>query len=135
MGLVSETDLSLSVDILSDFHMYYEDASRYLDEHKDAVDAERLQEALLILWKMFSELEQIHYLVRVKSVQSEEIDSVLSLISAIQKDLYPIIRDDDFPELFSKLKLQRQDIAYAIGKYLENAEKLLRYGNIIEIIR
>ena len=135
MGLVSETDLSLSVDILSDFHMYYEDASRYLDEHKDAVDAERLQEALLILWKMFSELEQIHYLVRVKSIQSDETDSVLSLISAIQKDLYPIIRDDDFPELFSKLKLQRQDIAYVIGKYLENAEKLLRYGNIIEIIR
>ena len=68
----------------------------------------------------------------MKSVQSEEIDSVLSLISAIQKDLYPIIRDDDFPELFSKLKLQRQDIAYAIGKYLENAGKLLKYKGLLE---
>ena len=86
---------------------------------------------MIILWHMFSELEQIHYLVRIKSVQSSETDQILSLITAIQKDLYPIIRGEDFPDLLDKIHLQRTDIAYVIKGYLRNAERLLEYKEAI----
>ena len=129
-GLVSETDLSVSTDILSDFHMYYEDCIAYIRQN-EVPDPERLEDAMIILWHMFSELEQIHYLVRIKSIQSSEVDQMLSLITAIQKDLYPIIRGEDFPELLDKIHLQRGDIAYVLKGYLRNAEKLLEYRDVI----
>ena len=129
-GLVAETDLSLSTDILSDFHMYYEDCISYIKQNPDP-SSEELEAAMIILWHMFSELEQIHYLVRIKSIQSSETDQIISLITAIQKDLYPIIRGEDFPELLDKIHLQRSDIAYVLKGYLRNAERLLEYKAVI----
>ena len=129
-GLAAETDLSLSTDILSDFHMYYEDCISYIRQNPSPSSSE-LETAMIILWHMFSELEQIHYLVRIKSVQSSETDQILSLITAIQKDLYPIIRGEDFPDLLDKIHLQRTDIAYVIKGYLRNAERLLEYKEAI----
>ena len=129
-GLRKETDFSISTDILSDFHMYYEDAASYIAEHP-AGDSARLREALLVLWHMFSELEQIHYLVRIKSIEKEENGQIYDLITAIQKDLYPIIRYEDFPSLRAELHLHRRDIAYMIGEYLRNAERLLGYRDCI----
>ena len=132
-GLVSETDLSVSTDILTDFHMYFEAAETYMRKHTEQSFAE-LENALIILWHMFAELEQIHYLVRIKSIQSNEIEQVLHLITAIQKDFYPIIRKEDFPALYAELRLQHNDIAYVIGDYIKNAEKLLDYKESIPFI-
>ena len=125
-GLESETDLSVSTDILTDFHMYFEEAETYMRKHSEQSFAE-LENALIILWHMFAELEQIHYLVRIKRIQSNETEQIVHLITAIQKDFYPIIRKEDFPALYAELRLQHNDIAYVIGDYLKNAEKLLDY--------
>ena len=129
-GLESETDLSVSTDILTDFHMYFEEAETYMRKHKEASYAD-LENALIILWHMFAELEQIHYLVRIKSIQSNETEQIIHLITAIQKDFYPIIRKEDFPALYAELRLQHNDIAYVIREYLKNAEKLLDYKESI----
>ncbi len=130
-GLVSHTDLSVSTDILTDFHMYYEESISYIRKHPEIGSGKELEEAIVILWHMFSELEQIHYLVRIKSIRSDENSQILSLITAIQKDLYPIIRCEDFPSLYDVIHLQRPDIAYVIGEYLKNAERLLQYRDCI----
>ena len=130
-GLVSKTDLSVSTDILTDFHLYYESSVSYMERHPEMEGGKELHSALMILWDMFSQLEQIHYLVRIKSVQEEETEQMFHLITAIQKDLYPIIRYEDFPSLHEEIRLQRRDIAYVIDSYLRNAEKLLIYKNHI----
>ena len=132
-GLQAETDLSISTDILSDFHMYYEDCLSYIREN-DVPSADRLEEAMIILWHMFSELEQIHYLVRIKSIQSSETGQIQDLIIAIQKDFYPIIRGEDFPDLMRMIHLQRPDIAYVMNGYLRNAERLLEYRDAIPFL-
>ena len=132
-GLQAETDLSISTDILSDFHMYYEDCLSYIREN-DVPSADRLEEAMIILWHMFSELEQIHYLVRIKSIQSSETGQIQDLLIAIQKDLYPIIRGEDFPDLMRMIHLQRPDIAYVMNGYLRNAERLLEYRDAIPFL-
>ena len=133
-GLISETDLSVSTDILTDFHMYYEDAATYIRKHPDDESYKELENALIILWHMFAELEQIHYLVRIKSIQSNETEQIIHLITAIQKDFYPIIRQEDFPALYKEIKLQYNDIALVIRDYLRNAEKLLDYKAYIPFI-
>ena len=133
-GLISETDLSVSTDILTDFHMYYEDAATYIRKHPDDESHKELENALIILWHMFAELEQIHYLVRIKSIQSNETEQIIHLITAIQKDFYPIIRQEDFPALYKEIKLQYNDIALVIRDYLRNAEKLLDYKAYIPFI-
>lgn len=133
-GLISETDLSISTDILTDFHMYYEEASTYIRKHPDDESYRELGNALIILWHMFAELEQIHYLVRIKSIQSNETEQIIHLITAIQKDFYPIIRQEDFPALYKEIKLQYNDIALVIRDYLRNAEKLLDYKAYIPFI-
>ena len=128
--LIAGPDFSVSSDILSDFHQHYEEALAYMKKHP-ADKYHDLEDALLILWHMLSELEQIHYLVMVRAVRDEEREDILSLITAIQKDLYPIIRAEDFPDLRSRLDLQRPDVAKVVGEYLKNAERLLLYKTVI----
>ncbi len=120
-GINGDTELSVSSDILSHFHLYLSEAG------KNAEGNEKLEEVLLILWHMFSELEQIHYLVRTKSLDKKEKEELLDLIDAIQKDLYPIIRDEDFPPLLEKLHFQRKDFSFVLNQYLAHSKELLAY--------
>ena len=61
-------------------------------------------------------------------------EQIIHLITAIQKDFYPIIRQEDFPALYKEIKLQYNDIALVIRDYLRNAEKLLDYKAYIPFI-
>ena len=80
---------------------------------------------------MFSELEQIHFLVRTKSIRPEEQKPFLHLIDAIQEELYPIISAENFPVILREIRYQEPEVTYVLNQYLDHAEKLLSYSYCI----
>lgn len=130
-GLIRDTDLSVSCEILTYFHMIYEECIGYLKKNSGIPFHDDLKVVLLTLWHMFSELEQLHYLVRTKSIHPDEQESVLKLIIAIQKELYPIIDDKDFSVLKREIRYQEPEVVYVLTEYLNHAESLLKYKSCI----
>lgn len=130
-GLTKGTDLSVSCGILTCFHMLYEDCVNYLTQHPALPHREELQTVLLTLWHMFSELEQMHYLIRTQSVRPDEADALLEMIDAIEEELYPIIDGRNFPALRSRLHYHESGVNYVVTQYLRHAESLLQYKSCI----
>ncbi|CVI70974.1 Inner membrane protein YccS [Clostridiales bacterium CHKCI001] len=126
-GLIRDTDLSVSCEILTYFHMIYEECIGYLKRNPNIPFRDDLKVVLLTLWHMFSELEQMHYLVRIKSIHTDEHKSVLKLIASIQRELYPIIDDKDFSVLKREARYQEPEVVYVLTEYLNHAESLLQY--------
>ena len=129
-GLYGLTSLSVSCEILTHFHMNYSECAAYLKKSTSS-SRDELREALLILWHMFSELEQMHYLVRTKSIGLEENDAFLRMIDAIPEELYPIIARENFPRLEEELHYQNPDVTYVLTEYLKHAKMLLKYKGSI----
>lgn len=129
-GLTGNTQLSVSCELLTHFHMLYEDCTKYLAK-VPSPSKEGLKTVLLTLWHMFSELEQMHYLVRTNSIHPEENKTVLKLISAIQEELYPIISFENFPILKKELNYKEPEVVYVLQEYLKHAESLLQYKTYI----
>ncbi|WP_125116039.1 FUSC family protein [Agathobaculum sp. Marseille-P7918] len=126
-GLAGDTDLSVSCEILTCFHMLYEECVGYVTQHPALPHREDLQTVLLTLWHMFSELEQMHYLIRTQSVRPEEADALLEMIDAIEEELYPIIDGRNFPALRRRLHYRESGVNYVVTQYLRHAESLLQY--------
>ena len=126
-GLYANTDLSVSCGILTYFHMLYQEDIDYLDKNPSFPMRNDLYKVLLILWHMFAELEQIHYLVRTESICYDEYEEVHKLIHAIQKKLYPIIDYKDFSELKEQISFKEPEVEYVFKEYLGHAEELLDY--------
>lgn len=126
-GLSGDTDLSVSCGILTYFHMLYESCMRYLTQHPSLPHRDDLQTVLLTPWHMFSELEQMHYLVRTQSVQPDETDTLLAMIDAIEEQLYPIIDGRNIPALRRGLHYRAPGVTYVLTQYLRHAESLLQY--------
>lgn len=131
MGLYKNTDLSVSCGILTYFHMLYQEDMDYLNKNPSFPMGDDLSKVLLILWHMFAELEQIHYLVRTESIHYDEYEEVNKLIDAIQKKLYPIIDYKDFSDLKGKIKFKKPEVEDVLKAYLKHAESLLNYKECI----
>ena len=130
-GTRAETSLSISNEILTYFHMLYQECAGYLTKETGLPYRESLRMVLLNLWHMFSELEQIHFLVRTKSIRPEEQKPFLHLIDAIQEELYPIISAENFPVIRREIRYQEPEVTYVLNQYLDHAEKLLSYSYCI----
>lgn len=99
----------------------------YLTQHPALPHRSDLQTVLLTLWHMFSELEQMHYLVRTQSVQPDEAGTLLEMIDAIEEELYPIIDGRNIPALRRALHYREHGVTYVLTRYLRHAESLLQY--------
>lgn len=130
-GLFRRTRLSISGEILTYFHMLYEECQAYLHKHKEMPERTQRREVMLILWHMFSELEQMHYLVRIKNFDREEKEALIRVICAVQEDLYPIISYENIASLRKELPEQEKEITYVLTAYLKHAEALLGYRDCI----
>ena len=130
-GTRAETSLSVSNEILTYFHMLYQECAGYLTKETGLPYRESLRMVLLNLWHMFSELEQIHFLVRTKSIRPEEQKPFLHLIDAIQEELYPIISAENFPVIRREIRYQEPEVTYVLNQYLDHAKKLLSYSYCI----
>ena len=80
--------------------------------------------ALLMLWKMFSSLEQLHYLIRARGIRGMD-DPMLTVVATIQERLDPLLGRKDLPAIYDALPALDADEAYIIRGYLMKTEKLL----------
>lgn len=130
-GLVQITSLTVSCEILTHFHTLYQACNAYLARIPNDPQSEPMRQVLLTLWHMFSELEQLHYLVRTGRVAPEEGRALESLIAAIQRQLYPIISYEDLATLARDLPYADADVIYVLREYIAHAESLLQYQQVI----
>ena len=126
LGLYQTTDLSISCELLTYFHTLYEECAGYLNKNKSVPNGNELKTVLLTLWHMFSELEQMHYLVRTNRVGPLEKQSLLRLIGAIQEELYPIISAEKLPDR-KNLPYRDKEVVHVLSQYIKHAEELLQY--------
>ena len=111
--------------------MIAQDCARYLREQKEEPCRAERQAVLLKLWHMFAELEQMHFLIRTKSVRPEEQKRLLHMIEAIQEELYPVISGENLPVIRRELQYQDPEVVYVLDQYLRHAESLLAYQSCI----
>lgn len=126
-GLEKEMDLSVSGEILTYFHMIYEECTTYVTKHPGLPYYEGLRVVLLTLWHMFSELEQMHYLVSTGAVTLKERTELRMFIADIRKNLYPQPDGRGLAHLRKHLHYQETEVNYVLNKYLLRAELLGRY--------
>lgn len=75
--------VSISSGLLAHFHMLYEQAAAYLKNPAEELDEEAYRSNLLTLWHMFSELEQMEYLIESGALAQEEYGAFLKMASSI----------------------------------------------------
>ena len=129
--LLVPTGASVSCDILTCFHMTYEECVAFVRRLPEGFRKERLSRVLLSLWHMFSELEQIYFLVQTEAVSMEEKPAVLRLISAARGDLYPEMDEQGLAFLESEISFKNMETTYVFRKYFKHARVLLKYSSDI----
>ena len=127
-GLGQRTSLSVSCGILTYFHMRYQACTACLARPPAPPHSREMGQVLLTLWHMFSELEQLHYLVRTGRVTPSEQPALEALIAAIQR---PILSREDLAGLAQPLPCGDPDVAYVLREYIIHAESLLQYQDAI----
>lgn len=132
-GLFSKTDLSVSGEILTYFHMIYEECVNYVKKNASESERKDYMTVLLTLWHMFSELEQIHYLVRTGSISSEKRTEMKEQIIRIQDSIYPEIHLEQLQQLKKDGVMQKTEITYVLQEYLEHAQLLGKYPRCLSV--
>lgn len=115
-------ELSSSSEILTLFHMTYSQAADYIRRKLVPFDPARCRHILLMLWHMFSELEQIEFLIQTESLQPGDYPLLSRTASRIQHSLYPDcsrIAQKDF-----QLDRFSPDLNYVLKQYLKHAREL-----------
>lgn len=92
-SMTHHTDISVSSEILSLFHMTYEQAVDYIKKPGIPFDPEYCRQVMLTLWHMFSELEQIEYLLQTNSIDRKCYPDLYHIADRIQKQIYPSCTD------------------------------------------
>lgn len=145
--LYGRVDLSSAREILTYFHMIYGEAAAYINSLPDSEGKSAGQKTLIVLWQIFSELEQMEFLIQTGYVDSRAFDSLLDLAAACQKRFIkgnhtplPELRETSLPaadgEPVSAADLTagrsplviapsgNLDLDYVIRRYLKNAESV-----------
>ena len=114
--------ISVSSGLLAHFHMIYEQVMDYLKNPTEELDQDAYRRNLLTLWHMFSELEQIEYLIEAGALSPEEYQSFLGMASSIQEQIQAASPRQI--QLSQAVNYQEKDLNYVLEQYLKNAAKL-----------
>ena len=118
-SLRQPVDPGLFSELLSQFHMVYHEAVQYADR-LPAEQAAYHRVRLVVLWNMFSELEQTEGLIQSGAVSPEEIPALDALASQLEARISPPRELDSIcPDT-----LPRDELYYVLNRYLENARTL-----------
>lgn len=114
-----DIEFGQAADMLSDFHLIYEQAYSYAQEIDD--EAERTAECrhLVTLWHMFSEVEQIEYLVLAGEVDGRDSVVLRKVASRLGDKVVPAQRGCLAVALAAEIR--SDEIRYALVHYIENA--------------
>ncbi len=119
-SLRQPVDPALFSELLSQFHMVYHEAAQFT-QHQSPEEADYHRKRLVILWNMFSELEQTESLIQSGGVSQEEADALDPLAQAMGQRICPLT---DFHDL-SPESLPKGELYYVVQRYLQNAQALV----------
>ena len=119
-SLHQPVDPALFSELLSQFHMVYHEAAQFT-QHQSQEEADYHRKRLVILWNMFSELEQTESLIQSGGVDREDADALDPLARELGRRICPLT---DFGDL-SPEGLPKGELYYVIHRYLENAHALV----------
>ena len=99
--------------------MVYHEAAQYTDQLPPDQTA-FYRPRLVVLWSMFSELEQAESLIQTGAVTPAEVPALDALAAALEARICPLrdldgLRPDGLP---------RDELYYVLDRYLENARTL-----------
>lgn len=111
---------ALFSELLSQFHLVYHEASLFLSQ-APAEQAKPLRARLLLLWNMFSELEQVECLIQTGAAPPEQYAALDQLAQRLQAGMTP---PRPALEGVAPEELPRGDLRYVLERYLQNARAL-----------
>ena len=114
------SDLSVAREILNYFHMVYGEAVSYLDKLAPSPQRDMDQKALITMWQVFSELEQIEFLIQLGDVSKSDQMQLLKL-SAECRNHFTKGSVSPLPADFHSNSENGEDLTYVIRRYLANA--------------
>lgn len=112
-------DLSAAREILTYFHMVYGEASAYLNQQPPSPLTEMDRKALVTMWQVFSELEQIEFLLQLGDAEQNDQMQILHLATECRKHFTK--RSTALLPGNYALQIENPDLAYVIRRYLTNA--------------
>ena len=118
-SLRQPVDPALFSELLSQFHMVYHEAAQYIDQLPPE-QAAFYRPRLVVLWNMFSELEQAESLIQTGAVTPAEIPPLDNLAAALETRICSL-RD---LETLRPEGLPQDELYYVLNRYLENARAL-----------
>ena len=118
-SLRQPVDPALFSELLSQFHMVYHEAAQYIDQLPPE-QAAFYRPRLVVLWNMFSELEQAESLIQTGAVTPAEVPPLDNLAAALETRICSLrdletLRPDGLPQ---------DELYYVLNRYLENARAL-----------
>lgn len=108
--------------MLSAFHLVYEEAYAYAQGLDDAAERSRETGRLVVLWHMFSEVEQVEYLVQ--SGELPEGDLALVRTLAMRLKGRPAVSSTSHATVALIDEVASDDLRYALHRYVENGRRL-----------
>ena len=120
-SLSKPVDPGLFGELLAQFHMVYHEAAQFAAQLPED-QLEYHHRRLVILWNMFSELEQTESLIQIGAVTPEEGTALEGVSAALEKRVCPLTSMADV----DLNKLPKGELYYVIHRYLENAGQLVQ---------
>ena len=121
-SVVRHVPLHRSGEMLSAFHLVYEEAYAYAQGLDDAAERSRETGRLVVLWHMFSEVEQVEYLVQ--SGELPEGDLALVRTLAMRLKGRPAVSSTSPATVALIDEAASDDLRYALRRYVENGRRL-----------
>lgn len=119
-SLRQPVDPGLFSELLAQFHMMYHEAAQFAIQLPEE-SREYHHRRLVILWNMFSELEQTEGLIQT-GVTPEETEALDHVAAALEPRICPLTDLDGVP----LEELPRGELYYTVHRYVENARVLVQ---------
>lgn len=114
--------LSRTGEMLAEFHLVYGEAYAFANEIADASQREHEQARLSALWHMFSEVEQVEYLVLADELNEGDLELLRRAAADLHDHPIPAATGCEASALAAVV--QSGDLRYALEHYIANGRML-----------
>lgn len=122
-SVVRHMPLHRSGELLSDFHLVYDEAYAYVKDMEDEAERTREHDRLVTLWHMFSEVEQVEYLVQSGELSDRDQDLLVQIARRLKERPAPAREGCVAVALIDQVI--SRDLRYALEHYVDNGFKLV----------
>ena len=115
-------EIRRSADMLSDFHLVYEEAYAYAQSLDDERMREHERRYLVRLWHMFAEVEQVEYLVQSGELSDADLGVLRHIAERLHDKVVPTQTGCLAIDLINDV--ESIDLRYALTHYVENGQSI-----------